>query len=657
MANVPQKVMVIGLDCALPHMIEKYVNEGCLPNIKKLIEKGTWAVNCLAPYPTVTPPNWTAIGTGAFTGTHGVTDFHNPKAGANPGNENISQNWDRERVQAEFIWEAADRAGKKCIVMTYPGASPTRMKNGIVVGGDGFHVGEIRKGLPGLNSMFNVCEDFLISTDIYPSGFQGEFSDAEDWEGFDDLGDDPQEMEVVLPFPKATRKPAPTTWWVVAHDSNGNGYDRVTLATAKNKDSALCTLTPGQWSDQFTVTLTMEDGSNQTVFTRCKLIELDDDLSRFKMLVGALIPVDGWVQSPEKNNGLRIQKGSIHSNGGMIMGMLGSIDLETYVELNANLSEWNGECAVALMEQYEWDMFFMHSHPIDWMYHLVITNMISSDPTIRDKAWDVHRRIYEIEDRMIGRLLEKADKDTLVVIVSDHGATPDGPVFDPYMALEPAGLAYKTEEVTMQNEVSPIALSTSKPDYARSKAVPQREIYVYVNLKGRDPEGIVEPDDYEKVQREICDALLTYVDPATGKRPVALALAKKDARILGLYGDRVGDVVYALYPEFGSQHGHMLPTAEQYPGRLFPLLILNGPNIKKNHRMERSCWLWDVVPTICYLTGTPYPETCEGAVLFQAMKDPNFKDKEINKLQEGIKRLQAAVARDGREPWDHHDCA
>lgn len=656
MAKQPKKVMVIGLDCALPHMVRKYVDEGYLPTFKSLIEKGTLAANCLAPYPTVTPPNWAAIGTGAFPGTHGITDFHNPTPGQNPGNENITQNWDRERVQAEFIWETADKAGKKCIVFTYPGSAPTRMKNGIIVGGDGFHVGESRQGLPGLDSKFHLCEDFLISTDFYPNGFRGEFSDAEDWQGIEDMGDDPQEMEVHLPFPKAIHKPAPTTWWVLAQGGN-DGYGRVTLATGKSKDQVLCSLEPGQWSKQFVTTIKMEDGGDLDVFTACKLIQLSDDLSEFKLLVGALIPTTGWVQPAQAGEGIKVTKGAIHSNGGMIMGMLGSIDLDTYVEMNANLSTWNAECAVALMENNEWDVFYMHSHPIDWMYHLVILDMVSEDQAKREKAWEVHRRIYEIEDRMVERLLSQADKDTLVVIVSDHGATPDGPVFDPYNALEPAGLAYKTEEKAMENEVNPIALSMNKPDYAKSKAVPQREVYVYVNLKGRDPEGIVEPEDYEKVQREICDALLTYVDPKTGKRPVAMALPKKEARILGLYGDRVGDVVYALYPDFGGQHGHMLPTAEYGPGNLYPLLILNGPNIKKNNIMERSCWLWDLVPTICYLTGIPVPPTCEGAVLYQAMKDPDFKDKELKKLSEGIARMEAVMSRNSREPWDHHDCA
>jgi predicted AlkP superfamily phosphohydrolase/phosphomutase len=180
---------------------------------------------------------------------------------------------------------------------------------------------------------------------------------------------------------------------------------------------------------------------------------------------------------------------------------------------------------------------------------------------------------------------------------------------------------------------------------------------VYVNLKGRDPEGIVEPEDYEKVQQEIMDALLTYRDPETGKRPVALALSKQDARILGLYGDRIGDVIYAINPWFGSQHGQILPTAEYGACSLKALLVFNGPGIKKGHRLQRTVWLTDIVPTICYLLDMPVPEHAEGAIIYQALKDPDANLKELKKLQDALARMETAYTRKNREPWDHHDCA
>ena len=66
MANVPRKVAVIGLDCAEPNLIKKHISEGHLATFKKFFENGVFAENCLVPYPTVTPPNWASIATGAW---------------------------------------------------------------------------------------------------------------------------------------------------------------------------------------------------------------------------------------------------------------------------------------------------------------------------------------------------------------------------------------------------------------------------------------------------------------------------------------------------------------------------------------------------------------------------------------------------------------
>jgi predicted AlkP superfamily phosphohydrolase/phosphomutase len=181
------------------------------------------------------------------------------------------------------------------------------------------------------------------------------------------------------------------------------------------------------------------------------------------------------------------------------------------------------------------------------------------------------------------------------------------------------------------------------PDITRSKAFPQRTIYVYVNLKGRDPGGIVEPADYEKVQQQVIDALYAYVDPTTGKRPVSLALSRRDARILGLYGEHVGDVVYAIYPEYGGQHGPHLPTTEWGIGKLKALEAYYGPGIKKGLSLERTCGLTDVVPTVCYMMDWPVPAQVEGAVLYQVLNDPDFKAKEANRLREKLAKMEAEL--------------
>ena len=100
--------------------------------------------------------------------------------------------------------------------------------------------------------------------------------------------------------------------------------------------------------------------------------------------------------------------------------------------------------------------------------------------------------------------------DTLMCVCSDHGATPMGPILNTAHALKEAGLCSyepkKSEnywDIYEETEGFNYVLDVSK-----SLAVPQRYMFVYVNLKGKYPGGIVEPEDYEKVRGRIIDALL-----------------------------------------------------------------------------------------------------------------------------------------------------
>ena len=196
-------------------------------------------------------------------------------------------------------------------------------------------------------------------------------------------------------------------------------------------------------------------------------------------------------------------------------------------------------------------------------------------------------------------------------VCSDHGATPMGPILNTAHALKEAGLCSyepkKSEnfwDIYEESEGFNYVLDVSK-----SRAVPQRYMFVYVNLKGRYPGGIVEPEDYETVRDAIINALLDYRHPETGERPVLLAVRREDAQVFGMGG---------------AQAGYGLPTGESGCGSLKNLLLFRGPNIKKGFRYPRPRWLADIVPTLCYLTGNPIPADAEGGPIYQIMEDPNL---------------------------------
>jgi hypothetical protein len=53
----------------------------------------------------------------------------------------------------------------------------------------------------------------------------------------------------------------------------------------------------------------------------------------------------------------------------------------------------------------------------------------------------------------------------------------------------------------------------------------------------------------------------------------------------------------------------------------------------------------------------PLPPTVDGAVIYQLFKNPNFKSDEIGKLRAGLARMETALQRGERQPWDKHECA
>ena len=78
---------------------------------------------------------------------------------------------------------------------------------------------------------------------------------------------------------------------------------------------------------------------------------------------------------------------------------------------------------------------------------------------------------------------------------------------------------------------------------------------------------------------------------------------------------------------------------------------MKGPGVKKNYLMERTMWLTDIVPTICYLADLPIPEHAEGGILYQALENPNLKLDEIKKIKENYERLKSAY--EGEQALSH----
>lgn len=128
----------------------------------------------------------------------------------------------------------------------------------------------------------------------------------------------------------------------------------------------------------------------------------------------------------------------------------------------------------------------------------------------------------------------------------------------------------------------------------------------------------------EAVRRDLIAALYDYKDPETGRRPFALAVTREDAEMVNLWSELVGDVAYALRPEFDGAHGKQLPSASFGMAGQHSTFIASGAGIRHAGKLEREVRVIDVAPTVCYLTGTPLPQNVEGGVVYEALREPDW---------------------------------
>ncbi len=655
-----KKIALIGFDAAMTHLVQQHIDEGLCPNFKKVFEGGTVATNCLVPYPTITPPNWTVMATGAWPGTNGITDFFRHLPGTTPDTQNTHSVFNWEHVQSESIWEAAERVGKKSVLLNFPMGynAHKRLKNSIVVGGsspmmgmfmDTEFVGRLKgsnKDQHNMSQYASLCAEFLVSTEAFPGHTARiKFDKAQDWKNVPNMGSDPLEAWFMMPFPDSIFDVVPAKWHILVRDMQGNGYDTLTMAPEKDFAKAFFTVKPGEWSPCFDAMAPLKDGSQKEVRLKCQLVSMSDEADNLRLYFTAGLNTDGelWCFPPEKGKSL-CQSQGVADAGGMDKMTYGWFGADTFCDGAALQYEWQADAAEALLKDGDWDILYSHIHPTDYYYHYIMTDMdpaTCSSKAAHDLAWKMHRKLFVDADRYLGRILSLLDEDTLVCLISDHGATADGPTVNVQKLLEDAGLCSVKETKLdgldlegMSGALVDFMISQAiRVDPAKSVAIPQRTCYIYVNLKGRDPEGIVEPEDYPKVQRQIIDALMDYKHPQTGNRPFIMAIPKQEAMMLGLWGEQCGDVVYAYWPEYTMQHGPILPSSEFGIGTIKTLCVFYGPKlgIRQGFKMERVCNLVDLVPTFCYLTGWPIPKTAEGSVIYQIMEDVDFRPPAITK--------------------------
>ncbi len=162
-------------------------------------------------------------------------------------------------------------------------------------------------------------------------------------------------------------------------------------------------------------------------------------------------------------------------------------------------------------------------------------------------------------------------------------------------------------------------------DWERTRASAAGD-FVYLNLEGREPTGIVPPAAAADLTARLVDGLLSIEDPVRRSRPILIAGVKEDFEAMGAHGAGVGDIVFLcrsgyqsrnsrgelfvptrLFHEFTSGHDHFWPLDPKIQTRLFAA----GPSFREGYCHPRSEHLMDVAPTCAPCSGSSLPPSAK----------------------------------------------
>lgn len=142
---------------------------------------------------------------------------------------------------------------------------------------------------------------------------------------------------------------------------------------------------------------------------------------------------------------------------------------------------------------------------------------------------------YKLMDQIVGEARAAADRSGAVLIVlSDHGFATwrrsinynTWLVQNGYLVLR-SGVEAKERDLELLFDQGEF---WENVDWSRSRAYALGLGNIYINLRGREANGIVAPGaEYDALKREIATGLTAVIDPDTGERPVSRVVAREEA--------------------------------------------------------------------------------------------------------------------------------
>ncbi len=273
-----------------------------------------------------------------------------------------------------------------------------------------------------------------------------------------------------------------------------------------------------------------------------------------------------------------------------------------------------------LMQNKEWDYFKFvligldRFHHAFWKYYDTNHDKYEKGNEFENEM----RKYYQFLDQKIGEILSLTNENTIIMIVSDHGAKAMKGLICVNIALEELGL------LKFNSKSKPgTRIADAEVDWENTYAWGWGGYYarVFLNIKGREPHGIVESKDYEEVRNSVIEKLREIKD--NNGNTMNTIIYKPEELFKELNGDPPDLMVYfdnLNWRSAGTVGYETMYLTENDTGPddavhdWHGVFLLYDPKIKKGKDLGIISIL-DIAPTSLKILGIEIPEDIQGNII------------------------------------------
>lgn len=512
-------LIVLAVDGMDPGLLRRFMAEGRTPNLARIAKQGTFQ-NLATSNPPQSPVAWSHFITGTEASQHGIYDFlhrdtetmapylstskaEGPAFTVPLGHHHLPLfGGGVELLRAgDPFWSGLEARGVKSTVIKIPANYPPREPSGArVLSGMGT---PDLLGTPGTYSVYTT-DPTMVTKEV--SGGRLELLDF-------DLERRAHATLVGPPDPlRVDGRPLTAEIELVVED-----VDETALLRIGDEERLIAI---GEWSDWMPVSLEGEiPGFSADGMVRAYLRSVGARLTLYLSPVNLdpLSPAQP-ISSPEdfapalaKRVGRFFTQGMPEETKALAAGLL--TDEEFLAQSALVLEERRRMLAAALDDLQDGFLFFYFSS-VDLTSHMFYRTLDPEASPEDAKYADVIPNLYAEIDQIVGEV--RAERpDAVLIVMSDHG-------FGPYdWQVDVNAWLYERGYLALAEAPAPGPLGHI--DWSRTRAYGLGLNQLFVNLAGREPEGIVKPQDRLPLLERIRSELEALRNPHNGERVVSRA--------------------------------------------------------------------------------------------------------------------------------------